>query len=71
MAPRTILLENYMRKKFLVMAMLEKHTDWCGFAPSEKFKQDGHMIKFLLTELGWARRENIWFLVRTPSPSTQ
>ena len=26
------------------------------------------MIKCLLTELGWARQENIWLLVRTHGP---
>ena len=28
-------------------------------------KHNGHMIKCLLTELRWARQENIWLLVRT------
>ena len=31
-------------------------------------KHNGHMIKCLLTELGWAGQENIWLLVRTHGP---
>ena len=29
----------------------------------KKEKRDGHIIKCLLTELGWAARENIWHSV--------
>ena len=68
MALCVILLENHMKKKVLLMTLLEKQTDWCGFAPSEKFKRNGHMIKFLSTELGWAGQENIWLSVRTHRP---
>ena len=34
----------------------------------KKEKHSGHMIKCLLTELGRARRENIWYLVMALSP---
>ena len=31
-------------------------------------KHNGHMIKCLLAELGWARQGNIWLLVRMHEP---
>ena len=31
-------------------------------------KHNGHMTKWLLTELGWAGQENIWLLVRMHGP---
>ena len=34
-------------------------------------KHNGHMIKCLLTELGWAGQENIWLLVRTHGPQAK
>ena len=34
----------------------------------KKEKRDGHMIKSLLTELGWAGRENIWHSVMANRP---
>ena len=37
----------------------------------EKEKRGGHIIKCLLTELGWARRENIWHLVMAHGPQAK
>lgn len=71
MALCAILLENNMKKKVQLTALLEKHTDWCGFTPSQKFKHNGHVIKFLLTELGQARQENIWLSARTQRPKAK
>ena len=71
MAPYAILFENHMEKKVPLMTLLEKHTDWCGFTPSQKFKHNGHVIKFLLTELGQARCENSWLSVRTHGPQAE
>lgn len=46
-------------------ALLEKRTDQCRFAPSEKKTMFSHMMKFLLTELGRIGQENIWLSIRT------